>query len=142
MDVKALRLRHGATQQALADALGVSLDTIKQWESGRLRVTPARAEQLAAWDAARRPPTSTPTAATSAPRQVLRLRDALALMGGNAVGHQRSDRTLLNALRRGVLPGWKVPGYRLPEWRLYDDDLIAWREKYYQPWRDPRRRRG
>lgn len=43
--IKELRLREGLTQQALARHLGVSVRTVKHWESGSRNVSPV-AERL------------------------------------------------------------------------------------------------
>ena len=72
----------------------------------------------------------TPTATLSEARRILRLGEAVRLMGLKDEAHdRRSDRTIRNALIAAVSPGWKAPGYRaaIAEWCFYEDDFESWR---------------
>lgn len=41
VDVRAMRQRHGLTQQQLADLINYSLITVRFWEAGRKKIPPS-----------------------------------------------------------------------------------------------------
>lgn len=153
MDVKAVRQRLGLTQQQLAAQLHVTPLTIKRWESGR--AAPTKAQHLgslailqqqhqhaAPLPPAREAPRLAAPPTEAAGRRVLRLGEAVRLMGLKDEGHgRRSDHTIRKAIKRGRLHAWKAPGYRpqYAEWCFYADDFEVWRAAHYQAHRDPRR---
>lgn len=142
IEIKAIRQAAGFTQRQLADLLGVKVLAIKRWEAGTRSPNEeclSRLRALTAPPPAPAPPSPPPAAAN---RVVLRLAQAVRLMGLRDDGHgRRSDRTLRNALQTGQLPGWKAPGYRaaIAEWCFYADDFEHWRAAHYHAERDPRR---
>lgn len=137
--VRAIRKHLGVTQADFAKRLGVKVLTIKRWEAGDDMPTARHQKTLAALAAERAPRPTAPVFDEKTGRWVLRIADALVLMGLKNDGKGRvSDRTLRNALNSGALPAWKVDGYRLPEWRFYEDDFQRWLATGYAAHRDPR----
>jgi len=46
MDIKKLRIKKGMSQQELADELGIHVNTIKNWESGKSTISPKKRHLL------------------------------------------------------------------------------------------------
>lgn len=156
-EIRAIRAAHGLTQATFAQRLGVSLVTVKFWETGQRSPSPHAVEQLRAFAAlplpavqppavppplrapAPAPAPPAPAAATTSTRRVLHIKDALAKMGlqteGRA-GGRASDRTIRTALKTGRLPGWRSGdgAYRdgIAEWCFYEHDFERWLAVDYQ----------